>query len=103
MLRDTKFNATVLQGKDEETESFYHKGNLGSIFGDKAFRQSIVEDKKDLQVSTELPKVLSARPELEEIVASVAKVFKNSNPPAKPGVFNPAGETCNSRSMQIPA
>ena len=69
------YRAFVSQGNDEETEAFYSKGNLGSIFGDKSFRQSIGESKKNLQVSTELPKALSARPEQAEIVSAVAKVF----------------------------
>jgi REP element-mobilizing transposase RayT len=68
----------VLEGNDEETEAFYSKGNQGSIYGDKAFRQSIGEDKENLQVSSELPKALSVRPDLAEIVTAVAKVFKTS-------------------------
>jgi len=51
---------------------------MGSIFGDKGFRQSIGEDKENLQVSSELPKALSVRPEQAEIVTVVARVFKAS-------------------------
>ena len=70
--------AFVKQGNDEDTEAFYSKGNMGSIFGDKGFRQSIGEDKENLQVSSELPKALSVRPEQAEIVTAVASVFKAS-------------------------
>ena len=66
------------QGDDEETEAFYSKGNVGSIFGDKGFRQSIAEDKENLQVSTDLSRALSARPEQAEVVSAVGKVFKVS-------------------------
>lgn len=72
------YRAFVLQGNDEETEAFYNKGNQGSIFGDKGFRQCIASDKENLQVSTELAKALSVRPELAEVVLAVAKVFKVS-------------------------
>ena len=72
------YRAFVMQGNDEETEAFYSKGNMGSIFGDKGFRQSIGEDKENLQVSSELPKALSVRPEQAEIVTAVASVFKAS-------------------------
>ena len=73
------YQAFVMQGNDEETEAFYSKGNMGSIFGNKSFRQSIGEDKENLQVSSELlPKALSVRPEQAEIVTAVASVFKAS-------------------------
>lgn len=72
------YRAFVMQGNDEVTESFYSRGNVGSIFGDKAFKQSIIEEKENLQVSTELPKALSARPGIPKIVSAVAKVFKTS-------------------------
>ena len=67
-----------MQGNDEETEAFYSKGNMGSIFGDKGFRQSIGEDKENLQVSSELPKALSVRPEQAEIVAKYEIAFYDS-------------------------
>ena len=53
---------------------------MGSIFGDKGFRQSIGEDKENLQVSSELPKALSVRPEQAEIVTAVAsRLLKNGH------------------------
>ena len=54
----------VLQGNDEEKQAFYSKGNQGSIYEGKEFRQSIGEDKENVQVSSELDKTLSARPDL---------------------------------------
>ena len=49
---------------------------MGRIFGDKGFRQSIGEDKENLQVSSELPKALSVRPEQAEIVTAVQVYLK---------------------------
>ncbi len=66
----------VSEGNDEETEAFYSKGNIGSIYGDRAFKQSIQENKENLQVSRELSRELSQRPEIPTIVEAVAAIFK---------------------------
>jgi len=76
--RYTAYRSFVQQGNDIETEQFYNKDNVSSIFGDKSFRKSILEDKDNLQVSAELPKALSRRPEIAQIVQAVAEVFKIS-------------------------
>lgn len=75
--RYVAYRAFVGEGTDVETEEFYNKGNVGSIFGDKAFRKSIHDDKENLQVSAELSQALSERPEMAQIVEAVTTVFKS--------------------------
>jgi len=63
--RYVAYRAFVLEGNDAETEEFYSKGNLGSIFGDKSFKK------------TKRTQALSVRPEISTIVEALSTVLKN--------------------------
>lgn len=65
----------VLQGNDADTADFYGKGNTGSIFGDKSFRQAIIEEKDTLKVTGHLARALSERPSMARIVEAVATFY----------------------------
>lgn len=65
----------VLQGNDADTDKFYGKGNTGSIFGDKLFRQAILEEKELPRVRGELAHALSERPDMASIVEAVSMVY----------------------------
>lgn len=65
----------VLQGNGADTDKFYGKGNTGSIFGDKLFRQAILEKKETLRVVGDLAHALSERPTMASIVKAVAVVY----------------------------
>lgn len=69
------YKSYVEAGIDDETKDFYSKGNVGSIFGGKDFREYIVSNEQDLQVSGDLTKVISERPKIDEIVSAVSNVF----------------------------
>jgi putative transposase len=38
------YNHFVMQGVDEETEHFHHKGNIAAIFGDDTFKEWVYEE-----------------------------------------------------------
>lgn len=72
------YRAFVEQGNDAAFLRFYSKGNVASILGEKAFRAAIQEEREQLQVSGDLSRALSDRPDMTSIVAAVAKVFKTT-------------------------
>lgn len=73
------YKAYVEAGVDDEIEAFYSKGNIASILGGKGFREFIATNESKLQVSGDLSKAVSERPDFSEIVSVVAKVFEVSN------------------------
>ncbi|MCF6257689.1 MAG: transposase [Gammaproteobacteria bacterium] len=70
------YKAFVEQGTDEETLSFYNKGNMTSVIGDKIFKEALATQKNKLKVNVELAQILSERPGIDDIVEAVAKVHK---------------------------
>jgi len=70
------YRAFVELGTDEETLSFYGKGNLASIIGDKHFKETLIKQKQNLKVNVELAQLLSERPAVDDIINAVAKAYK---------------------------
>ena len=64
----------IERGNSEELLQFYTKGNFASILGDKEFRQYIIEEKIDNNIDKQKV-ILSYRPDIDEIILAVAKVF----------------------------
>ena len=73
--RHAGHRAYVESSIDEELQQFYGEGSMVGIFGDKDFRASIAEEKDELQVSGELAKAISVRPDADAIVRAVANTF----------------------------
>jgi len=70
------YKAFVALGTDEETLSFYNKGNLASIIGEKSFKEKLSKQKAKLKVNVELAQLLSERPTADDIIRAVAKAYK---------------------------
>ena len=70
------YKAYVELGTDEETLSYYDKGNIRSIIGDKQFKAALVKKKHKLKVNTELVPILSERPSFDDIINTVADVYQ---------------------------
>ena len=70
------YEAFVLDGNDTRTKEFYSGDFQTGIFGDKSFRQSIYDDRESHEIANRLTEVIDERPDIEEIVAVVARVFR---------------------------
>ena len=66
----------VLEGLDERTREFYGSEYLLGIFGDKAYRESIYEEREQLAVVTDVEALIMPPIELDEIVDAVAEIFR---------------------------
>lgn len=73
--RYRSYREFIFEGNDTEIDKFYSKGNMASIIGDKLFKQSILEERENLQVSGSLSRALSDRPDIPVVVEAVATVF----------------------------
>ena len=69
------YEAFVLNGNDTRTKEFYGGDFQTGIFGDQSFRQSVYDNRECHEVANGITKVIDERPEIEEIVAVVARVF----------------------------
>jgi len=65
----------VLNDNDTRTKEFYDGDFQTGIFGDQSFRQSVYDDREYHEVASRITEVIDERPELEEIVAVVARVY----------------------------
>ncbi len=69
------YRTFVELGNDEDTLSFYNKGNLASVMGDKDFKQKLLKQKRKLKVNVDLAQYLSERPSADNIISAVAKAY----------------------------
>jgi len=64
----------VEMGVDEDIKRYYNRGNTATILGDKTFRESVYREQKNIDKAI-LYESLKCKPEPEQIVSTVAKVF----------------------------
>lgn len=65
----------VLQGVDEDIKRYYGKHNVLSILGDASFREMAIETREETDIHA-LRQALANRPETEEVIRLVARMFK---------------------------
>ncbi|NOZ55061.1 MAG: hypothetical protein GXP08_18300 [Gammaproteobacteria bacterium] len=63
-------------GTDDETQSFYSKGNIRSVIGNKSFKEMLTKQKKKLKVNVDLSQLLSDRPAIDDIISAVANAYE---------------------------
>jgi hypothetical protein len=63
----------VEEGVDEDIKRFYNKGNIATVLGDREFKNQLLENEEEIQVSGELAQALSSREKPELIIKAVAK------------------------------
>ncbi|NQZ05556.1 MAG: transposase [Algicola sp.] len=68
----------VRAGVDEQTAAFYHKGNMASLIGDKAFRQWVYEELLPELAAEDKSKVIQPDLTIDQVIASVADDYKVS-------------------------
>ena len=70
-----KYQAFVLRGIDTITAEFYGGESVTGVFGEKAFRQTVYDEREFHEIANGLPELIDHRPEMDEIVAVVAMEF----------------------------
>ena len=70
-----KYSAFVLQGNDAQTKEFYGGDYVTGIYGELSFRQSVYDEREHLQAACGLEEIVDEKPEMDEIVRVVAKIF----------------------------
>ena len=73
-----KYQAFVLKGIDPVTEAFYGGDSITGVYGEKEFRQAVFDEREFHEIANGLPQLVAQRPEMEEIVSVVARVFSVS-------------------------
>ncbi len=73
-----KYHAFVELGVDEEIATFYSKGNQAPFLGSESFRDWIYKQRGTDELAIAKDTLQFFRPSIEEIVESVAEVFKVS-------------------------
>ena len=63
-------------GTDDETQSFYSKGNIRSVIGSKSFKEVLTKQKKKLKTNVDLSQLLSERPAIDDIISAVANAYQ---------------------------
>ena len=64
----------VEMGVDEDIKRYYNRGNTAAILGDKTFRESVYREQESIDKAA-LYESLRCKPEPEQIVSAVARVF----------------------------
>lgn len=64
----------VEEGVDEATKTFYNRGNMLSVIGDKLFRESLIEEQAE-QEKRETPLVIHGRPDIQRVMRVVSKRY----------------------------
>lgn len=87
-----KYRAFVELGVDEEMATFYNKGNQMPFLGSESFRDWIYKQRETDELAVAKEALRFFRPNIDEIIESVAKVFKVSKDSI---INNPRGRVNN--------
>jgi hypothetical protein len=72
------YSNDVLAGVDEETAKFYSKGNMGSIIGDKGFREWVYEELLPQLAAEQKSRVIQPDLTMGQVISVVANYFSVS-------------------------
>ncbi len=73
--RYSGYQQYVEQGVDEEIKEYYGRGNTLSVIGDKAFRESLLEEQAEQQKQP-TPVIIHGKPDIVGIMQSVSTHYK---------------------------
>jgi REP element-mobilizing transposase RayT len=68
------YKSYVEMGIDEEIQTFYHKGNVSSVLGGKAFRAEVIKRNQVPITDKQIAKV-KERPSIDKIIEVVANIY----------------------------
>jgi len=72
------YEAFVLRGNDARTKEFYGADYLTGIYGELSFRQTVYDERDNHAAAYGLEGVVDEKPEMDEIVRVVAKIYQVS-------------------------